>query len=219
MGWTFPWASSLSTDFNADFNVRFTEEQQREGGIEYNYRREAAWLPEVFDFGSKDALVLMSLWGVGNFVLIYSAALKELAEAYGTTFPLPANGAPHRINDAEVEEAADAVAKHAQSYKKGLKDAFPDDKAALDAAEDSVDALVSAAKKLRSRVDSGKPASGEAGVVREALAAVKTAVGDRKVSEAAAEAWSGVIAGTDKIAQAFGAARPSAETAPTGETR
>src|SRR4249920_2578176 len=43
MGWTFPWASSLSTDFNFDFNVRFTEEQQREGGIEYNYRREAPW--------------------------------------------------------------------------------------------------------------------------------------------------------------------------------
>jgi predicted dithiol-disulfide oxidoreductase (DUF899 family) len=43
MGWTFPWASSRGTDFNADFAVRFTEEQQREGGIEYNYRREAAW--------------------------------------------------------------------------------------------------------------------------------------------------------------------------------
>jgi predicted dithiol-disulfide oxidoreductase (DUF899 family) len=24
MGWTFPWASSLGSDFNADFNVRFT---------------------------------------------------------------------------------------------------------------------------------------------------------------------------------------------------
>jgi len=43
MGWTFPWASSHAGDFNADFNVSFTEEQQREGGIEYNYRREAAW--------------------------------------------------------------------------------------------------------------------------------------------------------------------------------
>src|SRR6202171_3766571 len=39
MGWTFPWASSLGGDFNFDFNVSFTEEQQREGGIEYNYRR------------------------------------------------------------------------------------------------------------------------------------------------------------------------------------
>jgi predicted dithiol-disulfide oxidoreductase (DUF899 family) len=41
MGWTFPWASSFDSDFNFDFSVGFTEEQQREGGIEYNYRREA----------------------------------------------------------------------------------------------------------------------------------------------------------------------------------
>ena len=42
MGWTFPWASSFDSDFNSDFNVWFTEEQQHEGGIEYNYQREAA---------------------------------------------------------------------------------------------------------------------------------------------------------------------------------
>ncbi len=41
MGWTFPWASSLGDDFNFDFNVAVTEEQQRKGGFEYNYRREA----------------------------------------------------------------------------------------------------------------------------------------------------------------------------------
>src|SRR5256886_6038343 len=28
MGWSFPWASSLDNDFNYDFNVSFTEEQQ-----------------------------------------------------------------------------------------------------------------------------------------------------------------------------------------------
>src|SRR3989454_11293775 len=39
MGGTFPWASSLGNDFNFDFNVSVTEEQQREGGVEYNYRR------------------------------------------------------------------------------------------------------------------------------------------------------------------------------------
>jgi predicted dithiol-disulfide oxidoreductase (DUF899 family) len=39
MGWTFPWASSFGSDFNFDFDVSFTEEQQRKG-IEYNYRRE-----------------------------------------------------------------------------------------------------------------------------------------------------------------------------------
>jgi predicted dithiol-disulfide oxidoreductase (DUF899 family) len=39
MGWTFPWASSLGSDFNADFHVALTSEQQREGGAEYNYQR------------------------------------------------------------------------------------------------------------------------------------------------------------------------------------
>ncbi len=43
MGWRFPWASSFGGDFHSDFNVGFTEAQQREGSIEYNYRREAAW--------------------------------------------------------------------------------------------------------------------------------------------------------------------------------
>ncbi len=38
MGWTFPWASSLGGDFNYDYSVGFTEEQQRQGGGEYNYR-------------------------------------------------------------------------------------------------------------------------------------------------------------------------------------
>jgi predicted dithiol-disulfide oxidoreductase (DUF899 family) len=40
MGWTFPWASSLGSDFNFDFNIAFTEEQQRERVVEYNYRRD-----------------------------------------------------------------------------------------------------------------------------------------------------------------------------------
>ena len=42
MGWTFPWASAFGGDFNADLNVWFTAEQQRQG-IEYNYRREKGW--------------------------------------------------------------------------------------------------------------------------------------------------------------------------------
>ena len=38
MGWTFPWASSSGGDFNFDFNVSVTEEQQRAGTVEYNYQ-------------------------------------------------------------------------------------------------------------------------------------------------------------------------------------
>ena len=38
MGWSFPWASSFGGDFNYDFGVAFTEKQQREDGIDYNFR-------------------------------------------------------------------------------------------------------------------------------------------------------------------------------------
>src|SRR5213594_2599971 len=38
MGWSFPWASSFGSDFNYDFDASYTEEQQRQGSIEYNYR-------------------------------------------------------------------------------------------------------------------------------------------------------------------------------------
>ena len=44
MGWSFDWASSFGSDFNSDFSVWFSEEQQRQGGIDYNYRREPAAL-------------------------------------------------------------------------------------------------------------------------------------------------------------------------------
>jgi predicted dithiol-disulfide oxidoreductase (DUF899 family) len=55
MGWIFPWASSVGGNFNFDFNVSFTEEQQREGGLEYNYRREEAfqWRPGQEGGGDK----------------------------------------------------------------------------------------------------------------------------------------------------------------------
>lgn len=45
MGWSFPWASSHGSDFNADFQVWFSAEQQRSGGVAYNYRTEPALEP------------------------------------------------------------------------------------------------------------------------------------------------------------------------------
>jgi predicted dithiol-disulfide oxidoreductase (DUF899 family) len=64
MGWSFPWASSFGSDFNADFSVGFTEEQQREGGIEYNYRREAAWQRrEGPDSGDEGSVVFAAMSG------------------------------------------------------------------------------------------------------------------------------------------------------------
>ena len=65
MGWTFPWASSFGGDFNFDFSVGFTEEQQRDGGVEYNYRREAAihWRPEQADGGEREGTTCAAMCG------------------------------------------------------------------------------------------------------------------------------------------------------------
>jgi predicted dithiol-disulfide oxidoreductase (DUF899 family) len=39
MGWTFPWYSSMGSDFNFDYDVSFTPEELNAGEVEYNYRR------------------------------------------------------------------------------------------------------------------------------------------------------------------------------------
>ncbi len=52
MGWTFPWASSLGSDFNFDLGTSFTEDQQRSGAIDYNYRHaDTTWLREASEQG------------------------------------------------------------------------------------------------------------------------------------------------------------------------
>lgn len=38
MGWSFKWVSSLETDFNHDFQVSFTPEEQAQGTVYYNYQ-------------------------------------------------------------------------------------------------------------------------------------------------------------------------------------
>lgn len=48
-------------------------------------------------FGSKDGLILMSLWGVGNFMLIYLAALREIPKALYEAASLDGAGAFRRL--------------------------------------------------------------------------------------------------------------------------
>ena len=79
LGWTFPWASSYGGDFNYDFNVSITEEQQRRGGTQYNYSKgehpidQAEPPPIVEEFASRcgtDGRTYMrDRPGVSTFVL------------------------------------------------------------------------------------------------------------------------------------------------------
>jgi predicted dithiol-disulfide oxidoreductase (DUF899 family) len=80
MGWTFPWASSFGGEFNADYSVSFTEKQQSEGGIVYNFRRNAHVMdatttppPMLVEIaaqaGTTAAIYLRERPGVSAFVL------------------------------------------------------------------------------------------------------------------------------------------------------
>ena len=85
MNWTFPWASSSGSDFNYDFNVSFTEAQQREDRAEYNYRQlpaapkpSAREMPGMSAFAIEDGVVhhtystyargLDGLWGANQWL-------------------------------------------------------------------------------------------------------------------------------------------------------
>ena len=59
MDWTFPWVSSLGSDFRYDFGAAFTEEQQRNGG-EYNFHHVDTPPPQregMSAFAIKDGVV------------------------------------------------------------------------------------------------------------------------------------------------------------------
>jgi predicted dithiol-disulfide oxidoreductase (DUF899 family) len=45
MGWTFPWASSSDSEFNFDFSTSLSEEDERAGAFEYNFRTAQVWSP------------------------------------------------------------------------------------------------------------------------------------------------------------------------------
>jgi predicted dithiol-disulfide oxidoreductase (DUF899 family) len=69
MGWTFPWASSHGGEFNFDFGVAFTEEQQRAGTIEYNYARNGHAMDATTDVSP---IVKQIAAGVGTDVPTYT---------------------------------------------------------------------------------------------------------------------------------------------------
>jgi predicted dithiol-disulfide oxidoreductase (DUF899 family) len=70
-----PWASSFGSDFNFDYSVGFTEQQQNKEGIEYNYQRESAFrgkgkpVPHAKMCGTDTATYLRERPGMSAFVL------------------------------------------------------------------------------------------------------------------------------------------------------
>jgi hypothetical protein len=137
-----------------------------------------------------------------------SSSLSQLAAVYGTALPIPAGQLARRINDRELRQAADNVAKNADRFKKELDSALKKDKsidkATRDAAVSEAEALKQDAKTLSSRIGEGKPASGEARQVVERAAKIGAAAAAKPLSPAAQSAWSAVGSSLDTVAQGFG---------------
>ncbi len=97
MGWTFPWASSYGSDFNFDFHVSHTVQQQQSGVSEYNFGQwnprpaEADWGPELASpVGTDWATYSRESPGMSSFVIdggdvyhTYSAYARGLDSLWG----------------------------------------------------------------------------------------------------------------------------------------
>jgi len=69
LGWTFPWASSLDSDFNFDFNTSFTADQQNSGSVDYNYRpKDTTWLRDASEQGGAAVHAAMTGTDVATYL-------------------------------------------------------------------------------------------------------------------------------------------------------
>ena len=137
-----------------------------------------------------------------------ASSLNQLAAVYGTTLPVGEGQLARRINDRELQEAVDNVAKNADRFKKELDSSLKMDKsideATRSAAVSEAEALKQDARTLSSRIGDDKPASGEARQVYERASKIGAAAARRSLSPAAQSAWSEVGSSLDIVAQGFG---------------
>ena len=106
MDWTFPWVSSLGSDFRYDFGAAFTDDEQKNGG-EYNFKHEDEVAPQregLSVFSAQDGVVY-------HTYSTYARGVEQLMGTFGflDVAPLGRNedepGAWWHRHD-EYEEAA-----------------------------------------------------------------------------------------------------------------
>jgi len=132
-----------------------------------------------------------------------AASLKSLAEAYGTTFPMP-DGAPvRRMNDKETSESAQALADAADKFKDNIDKNSTISKADRDAGKKEADALKKLAENVKSRTGDGKPSTSEFQQLLTQTAKVQNWI-DAHPAPAAAADWTDVTNQMTKLRQAFG---------------
>jgi uncharacterized protein YukE len=131
-----------------------------------------------------------------------TANLKHLAEAYGTTFPMPVGATARRMNDKETAAAAAEIASAADRFKDDLDKDMTLSKPEKEAAKKDVEALIEQADAVKDRTSDGKPATGEVRRLVEQVAKVQTFVGAHQIPTMTN--WQVVKTSLGKLQQAFG---------------
>jgi hypothetical protein len=131
--------------------------------------------------------------------------LKQLAAAYGTTFPLPDGAVVRRMNDKETAGEAGAIGAAAGRFKSDLNKDSTLAKADKDAAKKNVDLLIELANAVKSRTSGGKPATAEMRQLSEQMAKVEGFVGAHPSTPKTN--WNAVQTSFGRLQQAFGLTR------------
>ena len=131
-----------------------------------------------------------------------STYLRHLAEAYGTTFPLPDGATVRRMNDKETSGFATAIAAAAGRFKTDLDKAGTLAKPDRDAAKKDADLLIKHANAVKSRTSDGKLATPELRQLVEQVARLQAFVTAHPIPTMAN--WEAVQTSFGKLQQAFG---------------
>jgi hypothetical protein len=137
-----------------------------------------------------------------------AASLEQLAAAYGTAMPIAEGQQARRMNDREVQKAADGIAKGADRFKKELDTSLKNDKtvdkSTREAALMEAESLKQDAKELASVLGDGRPASGEAKALLDRAAKIRAAISGRTLAGPARAAWSSLESGLTEVGHGFG---------------
>jgi hypothetical protein len=127
-----------------------------------------------------------------------------LAEAYGTTFPIPDDATTRRTNDKETASAAAAIADAADRFKDDIGNDKGLAKSDREVAKKDVEALITLAEAVKDRTTDGKSASAELRQLDEQAATVQTFIGGHPM--ATLSNWQAVQTSLVRLRQAFGLA-------------
>lgn len=134
-----------------------------------------------------------------------AANIKRLAEAYGTTFPMPDGAAVRRMGDKETAIVAGAIAEAANRFKSDLGKAKTLPKPDMEATKKDAELLVKQANAVKSRTSDGKPATAEVRQLVDQTAKIQAFIEAHPIPTMTN--WQTVQSSLVKLQQAFGLAK------------